>query len=98
MPTNKNYGPPTWALTGEELKQANETDAIRQDERCERESFQRFRSVGFRWEPTREMIMTHIVTDVDRHARNEDHIRWLAWASAAEAIAIVVLAILLRLQ
>lgn len=92
------YGPPSWALTGEDLTQADEQTALKLNETCERESFRAFQGVRYRWEPTREMIMTHIVTDVDRHARNENHIRWLAWASLAESVAIAVLAILLKLQ
>ena len=95
---NNPYGPPDFSLYDQDLKRAAYEDAKRINDECEADWFRRNQKVGLSWQPTRQMLVCHIMDHINDKYSSRPAINALKVAVAAEAVAIMVLFIMLLLR
>lgn len=78
-------------LRGDALCSATYDDAKRLSDEYEAYSFERFQDVGYSWAPTREMLLRHMLEQIDTRSSFRRSIRNLTYAVCCEAGAIVAL-------
>ena len=86
-------GPKDLSIYGSDLKSAAYQDAVKVAEEYEKYSFNSFQQVGYRWTPTRQMLLEHIVTYVNEAGRLRSSIgrQWIL--IIVQSIAIILLAL-----
>lgn len=95
---NNPYGPPDFSLYDQELKSATYEEAKRISDDCEADWFRRNQGVGISWEPTRQMLVCHILNHINDKYSSRPAINALKVAVAVEAVAIAALFIMLLLR
>lgn len=85
-----------YALMGEELEAATPKDAERLDREYEREDFLANQCVGYKWEPTRKILINHILQQMDDYDRIRRCQLWVTIVQALILIALLVSGIIGR--
>lgn len=84
-------------LRGDALRSATYDDAKRLSDEYEAYSFERFQDVGYSWAPTREMLLRHMLEQIDTRSSFRRSIKALAIAATLEAAAIIAIGLSLIL-